>query len=166
LAFATLYSGIGGIVPPDRGGVMSEHLVPRRRAKVRRGLKAIVLPMLLGATIAAFTLGALSRRVTDNDDLLPAPAEAAILGAVFAIASFPRPWAIVARAAVPVPTFFVFLSVLAGRTPPLPFGIAFTSALCYALFFTALSSYFAERPRILRLQSRRSETARRPPAHA
>src|SRR5260221_8606722 len=77
-----------------------------RRARRWRDL---ALPLLVGAAVAAFTLGALSRRVTDRDDLLPDPAEATLIGLAFAFASAPRRWAIAARAAIPVPTFFLYL---------------------------------------------------------
>ena len=131
----------------------SGDVVALRRARRWRDL---ALPLLVGAAVGAFTLGALSRRVTDRDDLLPDPAEAALIGIFFALASTPRSWAIVARAAIPVPTFFLYLSVFLGKSPPLAFGGAFATACCYALFLTALSAYFAERPRPLRVDGARS----------
>ena len=146
-----------------RGISMAEHSVTAPHSPWRRRLRGTVFPLLFGAAVAAFTYGALSQRLTDRDDLLPQHYEAIILGVAFALASFPRPWAIVARALIPVPTFLLYLSVFLGRTPPLPFGAAFTVAGCYALFLTALSAYFAERPRLVRLRARRQ---RRPLSHA
>ena len=101
---------------------------------------------LFGVGVAAFSLGALNQRITDRDDLLAEHFEAILLGLAFALASVPRGWAIFARAALPVPIFFVYLSVFLGRNPPLPFYAAFAMAGCYSLFFTALAAHFSERP--------------------
>jgi hypothetical protein len=135
-----------------RPSARSGDVAALRRARRWRDL---VLPLLVGAAVGAFTLGALSRRVTDRDDVLPDPAEAALIGIAFALAATPRRWAIVARAAIPVPTFFLYLSVFLGKSPPLAYGGAFAAACCYALFLTALSTYFAERPRPLRVDGAR-----------
>lgn len=101
---------------------------------------------LFGLGFAAFTWGALDQRISDTEDLLSAHVEAILLGLAFALASVPRGWALFARAALPVPVFFLYLSVLLGRNPPLPFYAAFAIAGCYSLFFTALAAHFSERP--------------------
>ncbi|MBV9523042.1 MAG: hypothetical protein JO010_09625 [Alphaproteobacteria bacterium] len=126
----------------------------------------MMFPLLLGAGVAAFTLGALSLRVTDHDDLLAPPLEALIIGIAFAAASFPRKWAIVARAAILVPTFFLYLSVFIGKNAPLPFAAAFAVAGAYTFFLAALSAHFAERPRRLKLRARRRQPHRHPTAQA
>ncbi len=117
--------------------------------------------MLIGAAIGCFTFGALSIRETDTDDLLSAPVEAMLLGAAFALASLPKRWALVARAAIPMPTFFLYLTVFLGKNPPLPYGAAFTAAGIYAILFTAFSAYLADRPRRLKLHSRRPRLPQR-----
>jgi len=124
----------------------------------RRRWRGLLFPLLFGLAVTAFTYGALSQRVGEVDDLLPAPLEAALLGAAFALASLPRSWALVARAFLFLPTFFLYLSVFLGKDPPLPSGGAFAAAAGYAFFFAALSTYFAERPRFIRLRSRRRKT--------
>ena len=145
------------------GPLMADHATHLPRGSWRLRLRIAVFPLLFGAAVAAFTYGALSQRVTDRADLLPQHWEALILGVAFALASFARPWAIVARALIPVPTFLLYLSVFLGKAPPLPFGGAFAAAGCYALCLTALSAYFAERPRLVKLRARRQ---RRPLSHA
>ncbi|HZS85588.1 MAG TPA: hypothetical protein VFA50_22150 [Stellaceae bacterium] len=127
---------------------------PRRLAR-RRALRGLLFPLLFGLGVAAFTYGALAQRVTDRNDLLPDPIEAVLLGAAFALASFPRKWAIIARAVLLVPTFLLYLTVFLGKSPALPFAAAFTVAGGYAFFLTALSAHFAERPRRLKLPGRR-----------
>jgi hypothetical protein len=129
-------------------------------ARRRRRWRDVFVPAFVGAAVAAFTLGALSRRVTDLDDLLPAPVEALILGTAFALASMPRRWAMVPRALLPVPTFFLYLSVLLGKLLPVPYWMAFIAAACCALLLTTLSAYFAERPRWIRLGQARDRPAR------
>jgi hypothetical protein len=124
-------------------------------------LEGAAFPLLMGAATFCFTLGALSIRVTDTDDLLPAPIEAALLGAAFAMAALPKRWAVFARAAIPMPTLFLYLSVFLGKDPPLPFAAAFAAAGVYAMLLTAFSAYIADRPRRLRLHARRSRAPRR-----
>lgn len=134
------------------------------RARHRRRLKDAITPLLSGAGVAAFTFGALSQRITDRNDLMSDPLEAMLLGLAFALASFPRKWAIIARCMIFVPSFFLYLSILLGKNPPLPYGGAFAAAGFYAFFFTALSAYLAERPRLLRLHTRH-HGVRRPLSH-
>jgi len=110
-------------------------------------LSLTLFPVIAGCGVAAFTFGALSLRVTDSDDLLAMPAEALILGLAFALAASPGGWAIVARAILIVPSFFLYLSVFLGKPSPLPFYAAFAMAGLYSLFLTALSSYFSEKSR-------------------
>jgi hypothetical protein len=146
----------------------SAHDLPKttRRARRWRRLKDAGFPLLSGIAIAAFTFGALSERIADRDDLLSDPLEAALLGIAFALGAFPRRWAVFARALIFVPTFFLYLSVFLGKTQPLPFGGAFAGAGFYAFFFTALSAYFSERPRLLRLRSQRRQGPRPSSAHS
>jgi hypothetical protein len=127
----------------------------RQERPRRRRWRGLLFPLLFGFAVAAFTYGALSQRVGDEQDLLPPPLEAALLGAAFALASLPRGWALAARAFLFLPTFFLYLSVFLGKDPPLSSGGAFAAAASYAFLFAALSSYFAERPRVIRLRSRR-----------
>jgi hypothetical protein len=123
----------------------------------RRHLKRFVLAAVLGAVVAAYTYGALAERVIAEDwnDLLPQWLEAIVLGTVFAVASLPITGAIVARAIIPVPTFLLYLTVLLGKNPPLPYYAALPLAIAYAGALTALSTYLAERPERPRLGSRR-----------
>lgn len=123
----------------------------------RRRLKRVVLGAVLGAVVAAYTYGALGERVNPEEwnDLLPQWLEAALLGAIFAVASVPIAGAIVARAIIPVPTFLLYLTVLLGKNPPLPYYAAFPMAAAYAGALTVLSSYLAERPGRSKLGSRR-----------
>jgi hypothetical protein len=135
------------------------------RAHRARRLKDAVFPLISGAAVAAFTYGALGQRVSDRDDLLSDPLEAALLGLFFALGAFPRRWAVAARALNFIPTFFLYLSVLLGKAPPLAYGGAFAGAGFYAFFFTALSAYFSERPRLLRLKSHRHHPPRQARSH-
>jgi hypothetical protein len=123
----------------------------------RRHLKRFVLAAVLGAVVAAYTYGALAERVVAKDwnDLLPQWLEAAVLGTVFAVASLPIAGAIAARAIIPVPTFLLYLTVLLGKNPPLPYYAALPLAITYAGALTVLSAYLAERPERPRLGSRR-----------
>ncbi len=122
-----------------------------RRRRLRRVLNAAVL----GAVVAAYTLGALASRLGDNDDVLPVPLEALLLGAAFTFSALPVGGAILARALIPVPTLLLFLSVFLGRAEPLPFAAAFVLALVHAIALTALSTALAERPHNPLLGARR-----------
>jgi hypothetical protein len=123
------------------------------RARWRR-LKRVWLAVVLGLVVAAYTYGALAERVDDRNDLLPQWLEAALLGLVFALASLPVASAILARAAIPLPTFLLYLTALVGKNPPLPFYAAFAVALAYAAALTALSAFLSLRPERSRLGSR------------
>ncbi|MGH7125051.1 MAG: hypothetical protein ACREFI_11810, partial [Stellaceae bacterium] len=114
----------------------------------RRRLLRMMTAVLLGAIVAAYTLGALNERVIpeDENDLLPVPWEALILGAAFTLASLPTAWSIVGRVLIPVPAFYIFLTVLLGKDPPLPFYVAFVVAGLHSAILTALSRDLAERP--------------------
>ena len=145
---------------------MSDLAKTTRRARRWRRLRDALFPLLSGTAVAAFSFGALSERIADRNDLLSDPLEAGLLGFAFALGAFPRRWAVFARAFILVPTFFLYLSVFLGKTEPLPFGGAFASAGFYALFFTALSAYFSERPRSLRLRSPRRQGPRQSGQHS
>jgi drug/metabolite transporter (DMT)-like permease len=123
----------------------------------RRHLKRFVLAAVLGAVVAAYTYGALGERTDPGDwnDLLPQWIEASVLGVVFALASLPVAGATVARAIIPVPTFLLYLTVLLGKDPALPYYAAVPLAITYAGALTVLSAYLAERPERPRLGSRR-----------
>jgi hypothetical protein len=123
----------------------------------RRRLGRVMLAAGLGTIVAAYTYGALGERVdpAEWNDLLPQWLEAAALGVIFAVASLPIAGAIVARAVVPVPTFVLYLTVLLGKNPPLPYAAAFPMALLYAGALTALSTYLVQRPERSKLGSRR-----------
>jgi len=123
------------------------------RARWRR-LKRVWLAVVLGLVVAAYTYGALAERVDDRNDLLPQWLEALLLGLVFALASLPVASAILARAAIPLPTFLLYLTALIGKNPPLPFYAAFAVALAYAAALTALSAFLSLRPERSRLGSR------------
>ena len=112
---------------------------------------------MLGAVVAAYTYGALAERVIAEDwnDLLPQWLEAIVLGTVFAVASLPIAGAIVARAIIPVPTVLLYLTVMLGKSPPLPYYAALPLAIIYAGALTVLSAYLAKRPERPRLGSRR-----------
>lgn len=122
----------------------------------RRRLGRVTLAAALGTVVAAYTYGALAERVdpAEWNDLLPQWLEAAVLGTMFAMASLPISGAIVARAIIPVPTFLLYLTVLLGKAPPLPYYAAFPLALIYAGALTALSTYLAQRPERSKLGSR------------
>ena len=121
----------------------------------------IMTAVLLGATVAAYTLGALNERVIpeDENDLLPVSWEALILGGAFTLASLPTAWSIVGRVLIPVPAFYIFLTVLLGKDPPLPFYVAFLVAGLYSAVLTALSRDLAERPTRPKLGSARRRAA-------
>jgi hypothetical protein len=121
----------------------------------RRHLKRVWVALLLGLAVAAYTYGALAARIDDRNDILPQWLEAALLGAVFALASLPARAAFLARAAIPIPTFLLYLTVLIGKDPPLPFYAAFAVALAYAAALFALATYLSERPERSKLGSRR-----------
>jgi hypothetical protein len=114
----------------------------------RRRLIRFMTAVLLGSIVGAYTLGALNERVIpeDENDLLPVPWEALIIGAAFTLASLPTAWSIVGRVLIPVPAFYIFLTVLLGKDPPLPFYVAFVVAGLYSAALTALSRDLAERP--------------------
>jgi hypothetical protein len=134
-----------------------EVLSQARRRRMLRMLSAV----LLGSIVAAFTLGALNERVIpeDENDLLPVPWEALILGVAFTLASLPTAWSIVGRVLIPVPAFYIFLTVLLGKDPPLPFYVAFVVAGLYSAILTALSRDLAERPTRPKLGSARPRRA-------
>jgi hypothetical protein len=123
----------------------------------RRRLKRILSALLLGFLVWAYTLGALDERVDVGyeNDLLPAPIEALVLGAAFVVGSLPAAWSIVGRIVIPVPTFWIYLTVLLGKSPPLPFHAAFATAVVYSAALTALSRYLADWPRRSMLGSRK-----------
>lgn len=123
----------------------------------------MLLPLVYGAAVGAYTLGALDRRVTDRNDLLPEPIEALVLGLAFALGALPRRWSIIARAAIPMPTFFLYLSVALGKHDALPYGVAFVLALAYALLLTALAAYLSDKPRRLMLRLRNLRRPVAPP---
>jgi hypothetical protein len=101
--------------------------------------------LILGVGLASFVMGGLLDRVPDPQDVLPPPIEGIFLGVVFALAAAPTRWAIVPRALLPLPAFLLFLVILTGRNPPLPFSIAFICAWLYALALTGYSTYVAHR---------------------
>src|SRR5437868_2890264 len=116
-------TSIGAPAPPER----SRDILARAR---RRRLNRVLTALLLGGVVAAYTLGALSERVVaeDENDLLPVPLEALLLGAAFAIGSLPVAWSVIGRILLPVPTFFLYLTILNDKNPPLPFYAAFVIA--------------------------------------
>jgi len=122
----------------------------------RRRLKRVLLPLLLGIIVAAYTYGALDARTTaeDRNDILPQGVEAVLLGTVFTVASLPVGWSILGRTLIPIPTLLLYLSVFLGKNPPLPFLAAFVLALVYAGALTTLSAYLGDRPDRPRLGSR------------
>jgi len=137
-----------------KGAVFSTDILAQAR---RRRLKRVWLAVVLGIVVAAYTYGALSERVAAEarNDLLPQWLEASLLGLAFALASLPAPSAVIARAVIPVPTFLLYLTVLTGKDPPLPYFAAFPIAVAYAAALTVLSAYLAERPERSKLGSRR-----------
>jgi hypothetical protein len=120
----------------------------------RRRLKRVWRDVVMGLVVAAYTYGALAERVDDRNDLLPPWFEAVLLGVVFSLASLPARSAFLARAAIPIPTFLLYLTALVGKNPPLPFFAAFGVALVYAAALFALATYLSERPDRSRLGSR------------
>jgi hypothetical protein len=120
----------------------------------RRRLKRVLLPLLLGIIVAAYTYGALDARTIDRNDILPQGVEAVLLGTVFTIASLPVGWSILGRMLIPIPTLLLYLSVFLGKNPPLPFLAAFVLAIVYAGALTTLSAYLGDRPDRPRLGSR------------
>jgi drug/metabolite transporter (DMT)-like permease len=121
----------------------------------RRRLKRVVVAIVLGIVVAAYTYGALEQRATDRDDLLPQWSEALLLGGAFAVASMPVGWAILGRALIPIPTLFLYLSVFLGKDPPLPFAAGFVLALIYCGALTTLTAFLGDRPDRPRLGLRR-----------
>jgi hypothetical protein len=127
--------------PPER----SRDVLARAR---RRRMNRVLTALLLGGVVAAYTLGALGQRVIaeDENDLLPVPLEALLLGAAFAVGSLPVGWSVLGRILLPVPTFFLYLTVLIGKNAPLPFYAAFAMAGVYSTALTALARHLADRP--------------------
>src|SRR5579883_247869 len=80
-----------------------------------------------------------------------------VVGASFTLASLPTAWSIVGRVLIPVPAFYIFLTVLLGKNPPLPFYAAFAVAGLYSALLTALSRDLSERPTRPRLGSSRAQ---------
>jgi len=132
--------------------VYSADIVAQAR---RRRMRRVWLVVMLGIVVAGYTYGALAERVEDRNDLLPQWLEAVLLGTVFALASLPSGSAVLARIFIPVPTFLLYITVLTGKDPPLPYYAAFPVALAYAAALTVLSAYLAEVPDRSRLGSRR-----------
>jgi hypothetical protein len=114
----------------------------------RRRFRRIMLAVLLGLVVWGFTLGALEQRVVteDQNDLLPVPLEAFLLGAAFVAGSLPAAWSVIGRVLLPVPSFFLFLTVFLGKSPPLPFYAAFALSGVYAAALATLARYLADRP--------------------
>lgn len=133
----------------------SHDVIARAR---RRRLNRVLTALLLGSVVAAYTFGALGERVIaeDQNDLLPVPLEALLLGAAFAVGSLPVAWSIIGRIMLPVPTFLLYLTVLIGKNPPLPFAAAFALAGAYSAALTALARHLADRPARSILGSRSS----------
>jgi hypothetical protein len=129
----------------------------------RRRLMRVLTAVLLGFVVGAYTFGALNERVIpeDENDLLPVPVEALIIGAAFTLASLPTAWSIVGRVLIPVPTFYIYLTVLLGKDPPLPFYAAFVVAGLHSAILTALSRDLSERPTRPRLGSSRAHRTAR-----
>jgi hypothetical protein len=122
----------------------------------RRRFRRVMLAVLLGFVVWGFTLGALGQRIIaeDQNDLLPVPVEAILLSIAFVAGSLPSGWSVVGRVLLPVPTFFLFLTVFLGKDPPLPFYAAFALAGVYAAGLTTLARYLADRPGRAMLGSR------------
>ena len=131
--------------------VYSSDILARAR---RRHLRRLWLAVVLGIVVGAYTYGALAGRIDDRSDVLPQWLEAVLLGVIFALASLPIRAAFLARAAIPIPTFLLYLSALIGKDPPLPFYAAFAIAVAYAAALFALSMYLSERPERSKLGSR------------
>ncbi|HUN48840.1 MAG TPA: hypothetical protein VMU85_20075 [Stellaceae bacterium] len=132
------------------------HHSPEVKARARRRRRRVVVAVVLGIVVAAYTYGALVERVIaeDRNDLLPEWLEAVLLGTAFACGSLPVGWSIVARAIIPIPTLFLYLTVFLGKNPSLPFSAAFVMALVYAGALTVLADYLADRPDRARLGAR------------
>ncbi|HTS94304.1 MAG TPA: hypothetical protein VMG55_19995 [Stellaceae bacterium] len=132
-----------------RDRAFSPHYAPDVLAQARRRrLKRVLVAVLLGSIVAAYTYGALDQRVIaeDKNDLLPQWAEALVLGVSVSVASLPVGWSVLGRIVIPIPTLFLYLSVFTGKDPPLPFTAGFVLALIYTAALTALSAYLGERP--------------------
>ena len=129
--------------------------VRARRRRRNRMLTAV----LLGGVVAAFTLGALGQRVIaeDQNDLLPVPLEALLLGVAFAVGSLPVAWSIIGRVLLPVPTLLLYFTVFIGKSAPLPFYAAFAISGVYSAALTALARHLADRPARSKLGSRGSD---------
>jgi len=114
----------------------------------RRRMKRVLIAVILGAIVGAYTYGALDQRVIaeERNELLPQWAEALVLGVAFAIASLPVGWSVLGRIVIPIPSLFLYLSVFTGKDPPLPFTAGFILALVYTAALTALSAYLGDRP--------------------
>src|SRR5215470_4528575 len=86
----------------------------------RRRLKRVMAAVLLGLVVWSFTLGALGARVNPGyqNDILPPPVEAILLGVAFVIGALPVSWSIIGRVIIPVPTFFLYLAIFLGKNPP------------------------------------------------
>ena len=127
--------------PPERSDDVG---VKARRRRLKRMLSAV----LLGCVVAAYTLGALGQRVIaeDQNDLLPVPLEALLLGMAFAVGSLPVAWSIIGRIMLPVPSFLLYFTVLIGKNAPLPFYAAFALSGVYSAALTALARHLADRP--------------------
>jgi CBS domain containing-hemolysin-like protein len=138
---------------PPSAPARSHDVLARAR---RRRLNRVLTALLLGGVVAAFTLGALAQRVVaeDQNDLLPVSLEALLLGAAFAVGSLPVAWSIVGRILLPVPTFLLYLTVLTGKSAPLPFYAAFVVAGVYSGALIVLSRHLADRPEHSLLGSR------------
>jgi hypothetical protein len=120
----------------------------------RRRLKRIWRDIVLGLVVAAYTYGALAERVGDPGDVLPPWLEAMLLGVFFSLASLPSRAAWAARILTLFSSFLLYLSVLTGKNPPLPFAAAFGVAIAYAAALFTLSAYLSEKPDRSRLGSR------------
>jgi hypothetical protein len=130
-----------GAATPSR----SDGVTARAR---RRRLKRVLTALLLGVVVSAYTLGALDTRTAAEvqNDPIPPGVAAAVLGIAFLIGSLPVAWSFVGRIILPVPTFFVFLTIFIEKEPPLPFYAAFALSICYAAALTVLSRHLADRP--------------------
>jgi hypothetical protein len=108
-----------------------------------------VFQLILGIGVTVFTIGGLTAASNvDQGDLMPQPVEALIIGVIFMLSAVPRGWALAFRALMPLPTFLIYLRILTGRQPAMPFDAAFFCALVYSLFLTAYTAYLAERGRM------------------
>jgi len=97
--------------------------------------------------LTAFTYGGLSGRLPDQHDSIPDWAEAALLGALFTLASLRSRWSIAPRWLLFLPSCLLYLSILTDRHPPMPFFVSFMFSLFYGLFITAYAAYAAEKTR-------------------